>query len=438
MEQSHDQKEAVPTVRYCLYARKSSEQDERQALSIDAQAKEVRQIAERDGLTIVSERHESHSAKDSGQRPEFAAMLDDIRSGACDGILTWAPDRLSRNGGDLGQIVDLIDRGKLVDIRTPSQRFTNLPSDKFLLMILCSQAKLENDNKSVNVKRGLRAKVEMGYRPNMSPLGYLHDKYAPKGERRVYLDPERSPAIREAFLKVADNEWSGRQLKEWFDGEKRFRTRTGKRITLSMIYRMMGNPYYTGRYEFPRGCGKWFQGKHEPLVSQAVFDKVQETMKTAPHAPYGSKEFSFTRLMKCGECGNGIYAEEKLKRLKSGEMARYVYYGCQGRWVKQCKQHYIREEALTEQLCKMIDDVEIDKIAASQKVRAEIEKMKRVAIMIGGGAIAQQLEIAAAKFDVRAYGKHVLKEGTRDEKRELLDNLKSNFELKDGCVKLVP
>lgn len=436
MEKTNDRSGAVQEVRYCLYARKSSEQDERQALSIDAQAKEVRQIAERDGLEIVSERHESHSAKDSGQRREYAAMLDDVRAGACNGILTWAPDRLSRNGGDLGQIVDLMDRGKLVEIRTPSQRFTNLPSDKFLLMILCSQAKLENDNKSVNVKRGLRAKVEMGYRPNMSPLGYLHDKYAPKGERRVYIDPERAPAIREAFLHVAEDGWTGRQLKEWFDGERGFRTRNDKQITLSMIYRMMGNPYYTGRFEFPRGSGKWFDGKHEPLVTKAVFDKVQETMKAAPHAPYGAKEFAFTRLMTCGECGNGICAEEKLKRLKSGEMARYVYYGCKGRWIKQCKQHYIREEALTNQLCKMIDEVEIDKIAASQKVRNEIEKMKRVAVMIGGSAILDQLTVAAEKFDVRAYGKHILKEGTREEKRELLDKLKSNFILKDGAVKL--
>lgn len=424
------------TFRYCLYARKSSDQDERQALSIDAQVKELRDLATRDGLEIVAELHESHSAKASGQRPEYNKLLAEIRHGAYNAILTWAPDRLSRNGGDLGMLIDLMDQGLLAEIRTPGQRFANSPNEKFLLMILCSQAKLENDNKSVNVKRGLRAKVEMGYRPNMAPLGYLHDKYAPKGDRRVYLDPERSPAIKEAFLKVADDEWSGRRLKEWFDGEKKFKTRTGKQLSLSMIYRMMGNPYYTGRFEFPRGSGKWFQGRHETLVTQAVFDKVQETMKTAPHAPYGAKEFTFTKLMKCGECGNGISAEEKLKRLKSGEVARYVYYGCKGRWAKHCKQLYIREEELTKQLCLMIDDVEIDKIAASQKVRAEIEKMKRIAVMIGGGEIAIQLAAASEKFEVRAYAKHVLRDGSREEKREILDQIKSSLILMAGKVHL--
>ena len=61
---------ALP-MRYCLYARKSSEQDERQALSIESQIKEMVQAAIRDGVTVTEIRQESHSAKDSGQQPAF-------------------------------------------------------------------------------------------------------------------------------------------------------------------------------------------------------------------------------------------------------------------------------------------------------------------------------------------------------------------------------
>lgn len=240
-----EQIQAIPApLRYCLYARKSSEDDERQALSIDSQIKEMLEQASRDGLNIAEVRKESHSAKSSGSRPEFNRLMGDIRSGKFDAILTWAADRLSRNAGDLGTIVDLMDQGRIKDIRTNGPRFTNSPSDKFMLMMLCSQAKLENDNKGVNVKRGLRTKVEMGYRPNMSPLGYLHDKYAEKGARRIYIDPERGPVIREAFQKVAEEGWTGRDLKRWFDTDKQFTTRKGKKISLSMIYRMMENSFY--------------------------------------------------------------------------------------------------------------------------------------------------------------------------------------------------
>ena len=155
----------APPIKYCLYARKSTESEERQVLSIESQIQEMLRAAEKDGLEIVDIRRESHSAKDSGQRPVFSEILKDIRGGRFNGILTWAPDRLSRNAGDLGSLVDLMDQGLLTEIRTSGQRFANNPNEKFLLMILCSQAKLENDNKSLNVKRGLRTRCEMGWRP---------------------------------------------------------------------------------------------------------------------------------------------------------------------------------------------------------------------------------------------------------------------------------
>jgi len=148
---------ATPPLYYCLYARKSSESDEKQSMSIDSQIKEMTQIAKRENMNIVEVKQESHSAKDSGKRPVFNQMIEDIRQDKFNAILTWAPDRLSRNAGDLGSIVDLLDQQKLCEIKTYGQKFTNSPNEKFLLMILGSQAKLENDNKGINVKRGLRA-----------------------------------------------------------------------------------------------------------------------------------------------------------------------------------------------------------------------------------------------------------------------------------------
>ncbi len=108
-------------------------------MSIDSQIKEMRVLAERDGLNIVFVKQESYSAKESGKRPVFNEILQDLRSGEYEGILTWAADRLSRNAGDLGSLVDLMDSNKLQQIRTYGQSFSNTPNEKFLLMILCSQ-----------------------------------------------------------------------------------------------------------------------------------------------------------------------------------------------------------------------------------------------------------------------------------------------------------
>ena len=86
---------APTAVKYCLYARKSTESEERQVLSIDSQIKEMLQLAEREGLEVVAMKRESHSAKETGQRPVFNEIVDELRLGKFNGILTWAPDRIS-------------------------------------------------------------------------------------------------------------------------------------------------------------------------------------------------------------------------------------------------------------------------------------------------------------------------------------------------------
>lgn len=234
-------------VEYCLYARKSSEDDERQALSIDSQLKEMAIQAEAQGLRVTEIRKESHSAKQSGQRPVFEQLIADVRKGLFTGILSWAPDRISRNAGDLGSLVDLMDQGMLVEIRTHGQVFTNSPNDKFLLMILCSQAKLENYNRGTNVKRGMKTKSELGFRPNMTPLGYLNDHYSGKGQKKVFVDKKRAHVIKEAFEKVASGA-TGRDIYDWLN-EVGFRTKSGKLLTLSGVYRMLNNTYYCGIFE---------------------------------------------------------------------------------------------------------------------------------------------------------------------------------------------
>src|SRR5579864_8286166 len=79
-------------VKYCLYARKSSESEERQILSIDSQIKEMEKLASQENLEIVEIKKESHSAKEAGQRPVFNEIVDGIKIGKFNGILIWAPD----------------------------------------------------------------------------------------------------------------------------------------------------------------------------------------------------------------------------------------------------------------------------------------------------------------------------------------------------------
>lgn len=419
-------------IRYCLYARKSTESEERQVLSIDSQVKEMLQIAEREGLEVADIRRESHSAKAVGERPVFNEIISDLRSGKFNGILTWAPDRLSRNAGDLGKLVDLMDEKLLLEIRTFGQRFSDSPNEKFLLMILGSQAKLENDNRGLNVRRGLRTRCEMGLRPGVAPTGYLNEKQADR-KCHAIIDPQRGPVIKKMFEKVANEKWSGRKVYLWLKFEINFKTRGNKNLSLSNVYLILQNHFYYGVFEYPEQSGNWYNGQHEPLITKEVFDKVQEQIKKDHIIRSEIKEFAFTKLITCGSCGSGITADEKYKKLKDGTTVRYVYYGCTRSRDLHCKAGYMREEELIDQLIKLMDKIDINEIGMNHKFEEEVSRFLKFQRAFFGAASHKPEK----KINLKSYAKYLLKEGSVIEKRELLACIKSRLVLKNKVVQLV-
>jgi site-specific DNA recombinase len=419
-------------IRYCLYARKSTEQDEKQALSIDSQIKEMLAIAEREKLNVVDVKRESHSAKDSGQRPVFKEILEDLRSEKYNGLLTWAPDRLSRNAGDLGSLVDLMDQHKLIHIQTYGQTFKNSPNEKFLLMILCSQAKLENDNKSINVKRGLRARVEMGLWPCRPPTGYTRFKRIDQ-KCECIVDKDRAPIIKQMFEKVAYDGWSGRKIYNWLKQEINFKTETNMYLSLGNIYRIFENHFYYGRFEFPKKSGNWYNGSHSPIITKELFDQVQLQIKDQTLTPkLAQKEFAFTKIMTCGICGSGITADEKFKKQKNGNVHRYVYYKCTGTRDPNCKCGFINEDDLIEQLQGLIDDLEIQTLPMREKITEEVKRFKKFEQMLLGSKTPMVIK----DIDIKNYAKFILQEGTMEEKREFLRCLKSEIILNNKKITL--
>lgn len=419
-------------IKYCLYARKSTESDEQQqqALSIDSQVKEMTAIAERLHLNVVAIKRESHSAKESGQRPVFKELLSEVSKGVYNGILTWAPDRLSRNAGDLGTVVDLMDQRKLIHIQTYGQTFSNSPNEKFLLMILCSQAKLENDNKSINVKRGLRARVEMGLWPCKPPTGYTKYKRIDQKCESV-IDPERAPIIKQMFEKIGYDGWSGRKVYRWLKHDINFKTENNIHLSLGNLYRIFQNHFYYGRFEFPKESGNWYNGSHKPIITKELFDTVQEKIKSQILEPRSSqKEFAFTKIMTCGLCGSGITADEKFKHQKNGNVNRYVYYKCTRTRDQDCPCGFINEEDLVAQLQDLMDDLEIQTVPMREKITAEVQRFKKFEQMLLGTKTA----VAVKDIDIRNYAKFILIEGTIDEKREFMKCLKTGILLKNKKI----
>jgi len=420
-------------LRYCLYARKSTESDEKQALSIDSQLNEMTKLAEANNLNVVEVYKESHSAKDSMQRPVFNQMIKELREQKFNALLTWNPDRLSRNAGDLGSLVDLMDQKLLVEIRTYNQKFINSPNEKFLLMILCSQAKLENDNKSINIKRGMRASVEKGLWPGVAPFGYLNEmKRDKKGE--IFLDPQRAPLVKQMYEKVAHDHWSGRKLYYWLKDDINLLSRKSKYLSLSNIYEILKKSFYYGRFEYPQNSGNWYDGKHKPIISKALFDEVQNHLERKNVIQVRNKEFAFARLIKCGVCNSGVTAQEKFKKLSDGTIKKYIYYGCTRGKDRKCKERYVEEKDLIKQLIKLVDKVSLDKLGIKEKIELELERYNK--FRYGVLELKKEEEEKQKDIDIKNYAKYILKNGSLYEKRDLLSCLRSRLALKDKKVSL--
>ncbi len=325
-----------------------------------------------------------------------------------------------------------MDEKKLISIRTYGQTFSNSPNEKFLLMILCSQAKLENDNRGINVKRGLRARCELGLWTTTPPTGYLKEKRLDR-KNECYPDPDREAVIRQIFEKVAYEKWSGRKLYHWLTFELNFRTAAGKKhLSLGNIYRILENTFYYGAFEYPRDSGIWYQGKHKPIITKELFDLVQEQIKNSQLVRKENIEFAFTKIMKCGLCGSGVSATEKFKKQKNGPSKRHVYYGCTKARDKNCKCGYINETELIEQLQDLTDKLDLKKTPMQNKIKMEIRRFKKFQGMVTGKSDSIDVD----DVDIQNYARFLLKEGDDQEKRDLLGCLKGEILLSNKLISL--
>ncbi len=346
---------------YANYGRKSTESEDRQVLSIDSQIDEGKRIADSLGIKIKPEHllTESKSAKVTGKRAKFIEMLDMIERGEINAVIVWHADRLSRNAMDSALLIDLIDKGKLVEIVTPGQTFKNTPLDKFMFMFQCSQAKMENDKKGIDVTRGLHKKASLGMYPAPAPIGYKNDKYAEKGNKVPLVDEERFPLVRKMIDMMLTGNYTVAEVWRIAKNEWGFTMPKGKKISRATVYRIFSNPFYYGRYEYPLGSGNWYDAIHTPMMTVEEYDKLQFILGKKGKPRPKAHIFDFTGMMRCGECGARITAETKIKRQKNGNIHTYVYYHCTKRVNPNCSQGSIEEKEMKKQIVAEIDSIEI-------------------------------------------------------------------------------
>ena len=391
-------------MKYFLYIRKSTDEDDRRVLSLEAQETELREFALRERLDISATFRESQTAKEPG-RPVFNDMISRLELGEAQGILSWHPDRLARNSIDGGRIIYLIDTGKLLALKSPTFWFEPTPQGKFMLNIAFGQSKYFVDNLSENTKRGLRQKLRRGEWPGYAPLGYDNDLRT----HTIVPDPQRAPLVKKLFERYASGQYSLKDCRAFG-----LESRNGKPLSVSNIQTILSNPLYYGVFRYN---GELHEGKHKPIIIKKLFDSVQEVLHQKAHkVQRGQREYAFRGLLLCGECGCSITSETQ---------KGHAYYRCTKKRIP-CSQKFIREEALASLISMEIQKVSLSP-AWADALLAELEKEEAQtaqASAVFAQNLKAQIEAVDAKLDV-LLDAHLDGSVAKDEyaakKRKLLD-----------------
>jgi site-specific DNA recombinase len=378
----------MKNLRYFIYARKSSEGDERQALSIPSQKDEALKLF--GNLEVVEVIEEKHSAFTPHNRPAFTRMIERIRNGEAQGIIAWHPDRLSRNEVDAAILTYMLRTGELLDLKFGSYSFDNSPEGIMMLQFALSQSQYSSAKLSKDVKRGLEKKRSMGWQPGVAPSGYRNTPDLEKGTRVLLEDPERFPLVRKMWDLMLTGLYSPERIvntanKEWGYTTPSKKKSGGKPMARSSIYTLFTNPFYYGVFESPRGSGVWHKGSHRPMITEEEFNRVQVLLGRKGRPRAKTRESAFTGLISCGECGCSITADPKnqlicseckykfsyenrtscpkcsvgIDRMKNPTILHYIYYHCTKKR-GSCSQRGLEVKVLEKQINSFLETIEID------------------------------------------------------------------------------
>lgn len=354
---------------YLLYARKSTESEDRQVASIENQLDVLHALTQSKGLNILATFTESKSAKKPG-RMEFNRMMsfvdqrDDIK-----GIICWKLNRLSRNPQDSGILRQVLYDGRIIEIVTSAKTYLEADSD-FIMAIEDAQSQKFIRDLREDTKRGIENKLVMRCAPILAPAGYKNDMEKRQGERTISPHPLYFPLVRKIFELALTGKFSTNDLyiKAVQMGIK---NNLGRSISRTQIYKILRNPFYTGRFIY---AGVTYPGKHTPMINDSEFDAIQNSLTEKGNPRKHIHTFDFSGSLICGSCGYHYTGETHQK--KSGLI--FDYYKCSQKG-KKCDQPPVSAPDLNKQFSKFLAGITIKKsyIDWCTKWLREAEKQDR-------------------------------------------------------------
>ena len=316
---------------YLGYIRVSTQRQGIHGVSLQEQRLAIDAYAKRNGLEITAWYEEQETAAKRGRR-QFTGMLRELTRGKADGVIFHKIDRSARNIRDWADLGELIDRGidvhfahDALDLRSRGGR---LSAD--------IQAVVAADfirNLREETRKGMYGRLKQGLYPLRAPIGYLDMG----GGNVKEIDPVQGPLVRQAFELYSTGGWTFHTIQPELS-RRGLRGKRGTPVSLNGLTTLLNNPFYTGLIRI-RKTGEIFDGSHRPLISQALFERVQSVLHGRRDALKTRHDFLFRRLLTCASCGRSLIGES--------QKGRFIYYRCHS---ANCKGVSIPESAISDQL----------------------------------------------------------------------------------------
>ena len=404
-----------------IYVRVSTEIQSTEGYSIDGQINQIREYCDFNNFVVVDVYADRGISGKSMNRPELQRLLKDANEGQIDSVMVYKTNRLARNTSDLLKIVEDLHKQNVEFFSLSERMEVNTSSGKLMLQILASFSEFERNNIVENVFMGQTRRAQEGYYQGNLPLGYGK---IPDNKHELMINQHEANIVKYIFESYAKGH-GYRKIANALN-HKGYVTKKNKPFSIGSVTYILSNPFYIGKIQFAK-YKDWNEkrrkglndnpvianGKHSPIISQELWDKVQARKKQVSKKPqvHGKGTNILTGLISCPKCSASMSASTTTNTLKDGTKKRIRYYSCsnfRNKGSKVCSANSVRADVIE----KYVMDQILEIVKSDKVINQVVERVNK----------GKQVDIAALNHDI-AY-----KQQQFDKVHAKLDNLVKTVE----------
>lgn len=349
-------------VHVAIYVRVSTEEQKRDGFSIRSQIEKLTSYAcIKDWVIFDIYNDEGISGKNIEERPALLKMIEDIKRGKINAVLVFKLDRLTRSIRDLMELTDIFNENKCEFCSLTENIDTHTASGRMFLKILGIFAEFERENLIERVRGGFERKATEGYSNSKNVFCYGYDRN--KGDKVLTVNEEEAKIVQYIFKSfVEEFKTEYRIAKEL--NVKQIKTKINSFWRPITVKRILGNPTYIGKIRYAMKDKERytvFDGKHEPIISDEVFQKAQNILNNRQKVvktKRAKEDAYFTGMLICAKCGGKMVGHRNYKKRKDGVQVSYIQYVCPNHSFNACSQCSINQQKIEIAFVDYISDIE--------------------------------------------------------------------------------